>query len=271
MEQNKIKSMAECKKAVALQQGYDSFEQWTASLKVSGGYKAHERLIDEANALYYSPENQQPTEMAAEYKDGYENYVYAVRLAQFLRKQYYPDNKEWEPLKDLMGVLSQIDNMIVGINKPAQPVEGDLEKVIKEIIDYGNAGKTVSSTDSHVSYLGKKCLKLLEQHQQPSAVQWLTDGDINKIFYSESDSFDAGDYSFSYLSKQGFINALNELRTRLTTANQVDPVEFSKWVLDQYTSTKIRYALNDRMTYKEDVVSWSKLTEIYITEKQNKA
>lgn len=215
MEQNKIKSLAECKKAVALQQGYDSFEQWTASLKVSGGYKAHERLIDEANAMYYSPENQQP----------------------------------------------------------AQPVEGDLDKKsswelgLPELKSIGYDNDNITYTETWIAAeLYKKY-----HNQQPSAVQWLTDGDINKIFYSESDSFDAGDYSFSYLSKQGFINALNELRTRLTTANQVDPVEFSKWVLDQYTSTKIRYALNDRMTYKEDVVSWSKLTEIYITEKQNKA
>ena len=45
-----------------------------------------------------------------------EEYLYAKSLAEYLwEKHYKEDAPEWEPLADLMGVLSQIDNMIAGI------------------------------------------------------------------------------------------------------------------------------------------------------------
>jgi predicted house-cleaning noncanonical NTP pyrophosphatase (MazG superfamily) len=36
---------------------------------------------------------------------------YATRLAKLLRVKHFPENNEWQPLPDLMGVLTQIDNM----------------------------------------------------------------------------------------------------------------------------------------------------------------
>ena len=44
-------------------------------------------------------------------------YNYAVRLAYWLKEKHYKDNTGWEPEPDLMGVLSQIDNMICGLVK----------------------------------------------------------------------------------------------------------------------------------------------------------
>ena len=43
-------------------------------------------------------------------------YQYAKYLAIALWKTYYKDDSpEWEPRTDLMGVLTQIDNMIAGL------------------------------------------------------------------------------------------------------------------------------------------------------------
>lgn len=44
-----------------------------------------------------------------------EDYDYAVRLATVLRDRYYSHVEDWQPLPTLNGVLSQIDNMIVGL------------------------------------------------------------------------------------------------------------------------------------------------------------
>lgn len=38
-------------------------------------------------------------------------YGYARRLAESLASKHWPENVGWEPLPDLIGVLSQIDNM----------------------------------------------------------------------------------------------------------------------------------------------------------------
>lgn len=43
-------------------------------------------------------------------------YQYAKDLAFYLWHNYYKaDTPEWKPCDDLMGVLTQIDNMIVGL------------------------------------------------------------------------------------------------------------------------------------------------------------
>jgi hypothetical protein len=41
--------------------------------------------------------------------------AYATRLAQSLVSQYYPGNTGWQPLPDLYGLLTQIDNATTGI------------------------------------------------------------------------------------------------------------------------------------------------------------
>lgn len=37
--------------------------------------------------------------------------LYAIRLAENLHKEHWPENTGWKPLPDLLGVLTQIDNM----------------------------------------------------------------------------------------------------------------------------------------------------------------
>jgi hypothetical protein len=46
-------------------------------------------------------------------------YEYAKDIAIHLWEEHYQDDApEWEPLDDLMGVLSQIDNMTTTLVKP---------------------------------------------------------------------------------------------------------------------------------------------------------
>ena len=40
-----------------------------------------------------------------------EEYEYAKRLAESLAREHWPENTGWEPLPDLLGVLTQLDNM----------------------------------------------------------------------------------------------------------------------------------------------------------------
>lgn len=49
---------------------------------------------------------------------------YAQRLARYLADKYYPENKRFEVLGSMQGVLSQIDNMICGLAR--KPKEGRL-------------------------------------------------------------------------------------------------------------------------------------------------
>jgi len=45
--------------------------------------------------------------------------AYAQRLATYLWEQHYKaDAPDWKPLEDMTGVLTQIDNMIVGLVRP---------------------------------------------------------------------------------------------------------------------------------------------------------
>jgi len=50
---------------------------------------------------------------SAELQDGLE---YATKIAIAMKKQY-PQNTEWRPLPDLIGVLTQIDNMAAGMER----------------------------------------------------------------------------------------------------------------------------------------------------------
>lgn len=45
-------------------------------------------------------------------------YEYAKDLAIYLWQTHYKNHApEWEPCEDLMGVLTQIDNMVVGLTR----------------------------------------------------------------------------------------------------------------------------------------------------------
>ncbi|GAG50242.1 unnamed protein product [marine sediment metagenome] len=57
-----------------------------------------------------------PIKRALKYflKPGSAEYNYARSLAIYLNEKHYK-NPDWEPFDDLMGVLTQIDNMISGL------------------------------------------------------------------------------------------------------------------------------------------------------------
>lgn len=52
-----------------------------------------------------------------------EEYEYARRLATSLANEHWPDNTGWEPLPDLMGVLTQIDNMTTLMRDQKRQIE----------------------------------------------------------------------------------------------------------------------------------------------------
>jgi hypothetical protein len=46
---------------------------------------------------------------------------YATTLAINLHAKHYPEETQWKPLPDLLGVLTQIDNMTSGLVRPVDP------------------------------------------------------------------------------------------------------------------------------------------------------
>lgn len=46
---------------------------------------------------------------------------YATRLAQALMAKHFPEATDWQPLPDLMGVLTQIDNLTTALNRTPTP------------------------------------------------------------------------------------------------------------------------------------------------------
>jgi hypothetical protein len=53
-----------------------------------------------------------------------EAHSYAERLAYSIWKQHYKeDSPNWNPLPDMIGVLTQIDNMVTGMHRPATSKE----------------------------------------------------------------------------------------------------------------------------------------------------
>jgi chromosome segregation ATPase len=49
--------------------------------------------------------------------------AYAKYLAETMAAKGYPDVQQWEPLDDLVGLLTQIDNMVAGIRDRAEKAE----------------------------------------------------------------------------------------------------------------------------------------------------
>jgi len=46
-----------------------------------------------------------------------ELFRYARNLAIYMHKHFYGEVTHWRPLSDLMGVLTQIDNMLTGLER----------------------------------------------------------------------------------------------------------------------------------------------------------
>ena len=44
-------------------------------------------------------------------------YEYAKDIATWMAKNFYPESPGWEPCENLMGILTQIDNMVTGLTR----------------------------------------------------------------------------------------------------------------------------------------------------------
>lgn len=64
-------------------------------------------------------------------------YEYAKRLAESLVSNHWPDNVGWEALPDLMGVLTQIDNMTTLMDDQKREIER-LRRVNEDLVSYLN-------------------------------------------------------------------------------------------------------------------------------------
>lgn len=61
---------------------------------------------------------------------------YAHDIVTWLHRDHYSDNKNFEPFGDLLGLLSQIDNMICGWKEPHPSVPDDVAKDAAEVVAY---------------------------------------------------------------------------------------------------------------------------------------
>jgi hypothetical protein len=46
-------------------------------------------------------------------------HTYALTLAEAIHRKHFPEVTQWKPLPDLLGLLTQIDNMTSGLVMPA--------------------------------------------------------------------------------------------------------------------------------------------------------
>jgi hypothetical protein len=57
---------------------------------------------------------------------------YATRLATLMAEKHYPDRStDWKPLTDIVGILTQIDNMVAGMVR----ADGTVKKSIVSAVD----------------------------------------------------------------------------------------------------------------------------------------
>lgn len=102
-------TLQEAKDEVAQKYGYHSWDAWLEAPY----YPTKQYDMDEVYELLASGSSPVPS---SEYDE-------AVQIASFIRAHKYPDNKAWEPLDTLKGVLSQISNMVSFLNH--SPVQGE--------------------------------------------------------------------------------------------------------------------------------------------------
>ena len=99
-------------------------DEWSRSTK--SGY--NQAATDCAMNMLRIPAVQ-PDVRIKEYEDAYQ---YALHLAEALRENY-PPNPDFRFLGDLVGLLTQIDNMVAGLSQPAvqpDPREAALRKAL---------------------------------------------------------------------------------------------------------------------------------------------
>ena len=64
---------------------------------------------------------------------------YATALATALHAKHYPEVTQWRPLPDLLGVLTQIDNMVSGLARREAPPD----------YPFGGTGGGLTQCDMH--------------------------------------------------------------------------------------------------------------------------
>jgi hypothetical protein len=86
-------------------------------------YTAHaQRLHKIADALTSAPTEQaEPARNCAGETPTEHAHRWATELARSIAKRCYPEASHWEPMPDLLGVITQIDNMTTGMVRATQP------------------------------------------------------------------------------------------------------------------------------------------------------
>ena len=86
-----------------------------------------------ADAMNWKVQNHLEHLPAAQPEQEPDAYGYASRLATHIwQKHYMKDAPKWKPLDDLMGVLTQIDNMTSGLTRLSQPEQEPMATVTSE-------------------------------------------------------------------------------------------------------------------------------------------
>ena len=88
-----------------------------------------------------------------------ESYQYALRLADALRKKHYPDNTDWRPLGDLLGLLTQIDNMVADLCAPTDERVKALEVALQTFIYETTHLSPIEDDGSHWCKISAECLE----------------------------------------------------------------------------------------------------------------
>ena len=98
---------------------------------------------------------------------------YATDLAIYLAKKFYPDVTQWRPLDDLVGVLTQIDNMVAGVAVERDALQAKVAEQNAEIEhllllasqsnqDHMNARRDYQQTLAEQAVLIEKCEGVLQ-------------------------------------------------------------------------------------------------------------
>lgn len=98
---------------------------------------------------------------------------YAHNIVMWLHRDHYADNTTFEPFDDLLGLLSQIDNMICGWKAGAQAEAKVADDVVREI--YGCHTRKDLEDDPMVQAakpLGRSLEIAFEQYDDTNVCQW---------------------------------------------------------------------------------------------------
>lgn len=85
-----------------------------------------------------------------------ESYSYARRLATSLAKRHWPENDGWQPLPDLLGVLTQIDNMCTLMDDQKREIERLRKQRERDMISaYERGGAWMLENSGTPGYIAK--------------------------------------------------------------------------------------------------------------------